>query len=176
MAAGTGNLEFPLPSSVLQYCYISTLLEDDAAYCKKIFPTATVFQYDYLNDDAYRIADPLKEPFGITPKLPPNLVADLKDPEISWIIFINPPFATSNKTGNVVGKKSKDDISMTKIRQLMDRDGLGETSRELFSQFLYRISIEFRGKNAYLGLFSKIKYLNSNNDQNLRDRVRLVLV
>ena len=171
MAAGTGNLEFPLPSSVLQYCYISTLLEDDAAYCKKIFPTATVFQYDYLNDDAYRIADPLNEPFGITPKLPPNLVADLKDPEISWIIFINPPFATSNKTGNVVGKKSKDDISMTKIRQLMDRDGLGETSRELFSQFLYRISIEFRGKNAYLGLFSKIKYLNSNNDQNLRDRV-----
>lgn len=171
MAAGTGNLEFPLPSSVLQYCYISTLLEDDAAYCKKIFPTATVFQYDYLNDDAYRIADPLKEPFGITPKLPPNLVADLKDPEISWIIFINPPFATSNKAGNVVGKKSKDDISMTKIRQLMDRDGLGETSRELFSQFLYRISIEFRGKNAYLGLFSTIKYLNSNNDQKLRDRV-----
>ena len=35
MAAGTGNLEFPLPSSVLQYCYISTLLPDDAAYCKK---------------------------------------------------------------------------------------------------------------------------------------------
>lgn len=158
-------------SSVLQYCYISTLLDDDAAYCKKIYPTATVFQYDYLNDDAYRIADPMTEPFGITPKLPPNLVADLKDPEISWIIFINPPFATSNKTGNVVGKKSKDDISMTKIRQLMDRDGLGETSRELFSQFLYRISIEFKGKNAYLGLFSKIKYLNSNNDQNLRDKV-----
>lgn len=171
MAAGTGNLEFPLPSSVLQYCYISTLLPDDAAYCKKIYPTATVFQYDYLNDDAYRIANPLTEPFGVTPKLPPNLVEDLKDPEISWIIFINPPFATSNKTGNVVGKKSKDDISMTKIRKLMDRDGLGETSRELFSQFLYRISVEFKGKNAYLGLFSKIKYLNSNNDQNLRDKV-----
>ena len=171
MAAGTGNLEFPLPSSVLQYCYISTLLPDDAAYCKKIYPTATVFQYDYLNDDAYRIANPLTEPFGVTPKLPSNLVEDLKDPEISWIIFINPPFATSNKTGNVVGKKSKDDISMTKIRKLMDRDGLGETSRELFSQFLYRISVEFKGKNAYLGLFSKIKYLNSNNDQNLRDKV-----
>ena len=35
MAAGTGNLEFPLSSSILQYCYISTLLDDDAAYCKK---------------------------------------------------------------------------------------------------------------------------------------------
>lgn len=44
----------------------------------------------------------MTEPFGITPKLPPNPVADLKDPEISWIIFINPPFATSNKTGSVL--------------------------------------------------------------------------
>ena len=170
MAAGTGNLEFPLPSSALKYCYISTLLEDDAAYCKRIYPTATVFQYDYLNDDAYRIANPNADLFGVTPKLPPNLIEDLKDPEISWIIFINPPFATSNKTGNSVGKRSKDDISMTRIRELMEKDGLGETSRELFSQFLYRISIEFKGKNAYLGLFSKIKYLNSNNDQALRDK------
>ena len=44
MAAGTGNLEFALPAEALPYCYISTLLEDDANYCKKIFPTATVFQ------------------------------------------------------------------------------------------------------------------------------------
>ena len=171
MAAGTGNLEFPLPSSALQYCYISTLLEDDAAYCKKIYPTATVFQYDYLNDDAYRLVDPDEIPFGVTPKLPPNLLADLKDPEISWIIFINPPFATSNKTGNDIGKRSKNDISMTNVRKLMEQKGLGETSRELFSQFLYRISVEFKGKTAYLGLFSKIKYLNANNDQNLRDQV-----
>ena len=171
MAAGTGNLEFMLPSSALKYCYISTLLDDDAAYCKKIYPSATVFQYDYLNDDAFRIANPSSTPFGVTPKMPPNLVADLANPEISWIIFINPPFATSNKTGNEIGKKSKDDISMTNIQKLMEQAGLGETSRELFSQFLYRISIEFNGKNAFLGLFSKIKYLNSNNDQRLRDQV-----
>lgn len=171
MAAGTGNLEFLLPSSILKNCYISTLLEDDAAYCKRIFPSATVFQYDYLNDDAYKIANPTSIPFGVTPKMPHNLVDDLSNPDISWIIFINPPFATSNKTGNTIGKKSKDDISMTQIRQLMERDELGETSRELFSQFIYRISVEFKDKNAYLGLFSKIKYLNSNNDQNLREKI-----
>ena len=171
MAAGTGNLEFMLPSSVLQYCYISTLLEDDAAYCKRIFPSATVFQYDYLNDDTYLIHDEGSIPFGITPKMPRKLLNDLKDPDISWIIFINPPFVTSNKTGNELGKKSKDDVSMTYVRDIMTEQGLGETSRELFSQFLYRISVEFKGKNAYLGLFSKLKYLNSNNDQALRDKV-----
>ena len=30
MAAGTGNLEFALPAEALPYCYISTLLDDDA--------------------------------------------------------------------------------------------------------------------------------------------------
>ena len=41
MAAGTGNLEFGLPSSALPYCYISTLDHEDADYCKKIFPAAS---------------------------------------------------------------------------------------------------------------------------------------
>lgn len=170
MAAGTGNLEFMLPSSVLQYCYISTLLEDDTAYCKRIFPSATVFQYDYLNDDAFLLVNNGKVPFGVTPKMPQRLIDDLNDPDISWIIFINPPFATSNKSGNELGKVSKDDVSMTYVRQIMTEKGLGETSRELFSQFLYRISVEFKGRNAYLGLFSKLKYLNANNDQPLRDK------
>lgn len=169
MAAGTGNLEFMLPASILKKCYISTLLADDAAYCKKIYPSATVFQYDYLNDDAFRIASPGAIPFGVIPKMPKQLIADLADPEISWIIFINPPFATSNKDGNAVGKKSKTGVAETQIRELMTRDGLGEVSRELFSQFLYRISVEFQERNAYLGMFSKIKYLVSTNDRKLRD-------
>lgn len=169
MAAGTGNLEFVLPSSIMKNCYISTLLEDDAAYCKKIYPYATVFQYDYLNDDAFRIANPGTTPFGVAPKLPPQLIADLEDPEISWIIFINPPFATSNKADTNLGKESKTGVSATQIRKLMTDADLGEVSRELFSQFLYRISVEFKGRTAYLGLFSTIKYLVSNNDQKLRD-------
>lgn len=169
MAAGTGNLEYLIESSVLDNCYISTLLEDDANYCKRIFPTATVFQYDYLNDDAMMIAEPDSVNRFYTPKMPKKLYDDLMNPDISWIIFINPPFATSNKSGKTTGKISKDDVSMTNIQRIMTEHGLGETSRELFAQFLYRISKEFAGKNAYLGLFSKIKYINSNNDQKLRD-------
>lgn len=91
MAAGTGNLEYLIESSVMEHCYISTLLKDDANYCKRIFPNAAVFQYDYLNDDAFMIENPKMVSEFIRPKMPKKLYEDLKNPDISWIIFINPP-------------------------------------------------------------------------------------
>ncbi|MBR4259692.1 MAG: hypothetical protein IKQ17_11725 [Kiritimatiellae bacterium] len=167
MAAGTGNLEFELPSSALPYCYISTLDPEDADYCRRIFPAATCFQYDYLADDIPALAGQMT--FGQTRKMPPNLVADLANPNIKWIIFINPPFATANTVGGETGKKSKDTVSKTTIREWMNEEDYGEASRELFTQFLFRISKEFRDRQAHLCMFSKLKYINSNNDQKIRD-------
>ena len=166
MAAGTGNLEFNLPQEALQYCYISTIREDEAKYCKKIFPTATCFQYDYLNDDVMFLDGLLKMQYQ---KLPGNLANDLKNPELKWIIFINPPFKTAQKNEKNTGKTSADNVSMTRIRNSMTAENYGECSRELFTQFLYRISKEFKDKDATLCLYSKLKYLNSNNDQKIRD-------
>ena len=167
MAAGTGNLEFALPSSALKYCYISTLDEEDAKYCQKIFPSATCFQYDYLADDIAQLAGTMT--YGMKYKMPQSLVDDLANPELKWVIFINPPFATANTVGGETGKKSKDTVSKTSIREWMNDENYGEASRELFTQFLFRISKEFKGKDAHLCLFSKLKYLNSNNDQKIRD-------
>ena len=167
MAAGTGNLEFSLPSSALPYCYISTLEAEDAKYCQKIFPSATCFQYDYLADDIPALAGQMT--FGQTRKMPPNLVADLANPKLKWIIFINPPFATANTVSGETGKKSKDTVSMTTLREWMSEEGYGEASRELFTQFLFRISKEFKDRQAHLCMFSKLKYVNSNNDQKIRD-------
>lgn len=167
MAAGTGNLEFALPSSALKYCYISTLDEEDAKYCQKIFPSATCFQYDYLSDDIAQLAGTMT--YGMKFKMPQNLVEDLANPELKWIIFINPPFATANNVGDNLGKKSKDAVSMTPLREWMNDEGYGEASRELFTQFIFRISKEFKGKDAHLCMFSPLKYLNSNNDQKVRD-------
>ncbi len=167
MAAGTGNLEFELPSSALPYCYISTLEAEDAKYCQKIFPAATCFQYDYLADDAVTLGDTL--PLGYVRKMPPKLVSDLANPNLKWIIFINPPFATANNVGDDTGKASKDSVSMTSVRSLMNVENYGEASRELFTQFLFRISKEFKGKQAHLCMFSPLKYINSNNDQKIRD-------
>lgn len=169
MAAGTGNLEFCIPSNALQYCYVSTLLEDDANYCRRIFPGATVFQYDYLNDDINVLINKDLFGMGVQPKMPKQLVEDLANPKIKWIIFINPPFATSN-SANLNGVHiTKDNVSRTLIQKEMEANNLGETSRELFAQFLYRINAEFRDRTAYLGLFSTLKYINANNDQKLRD-------
>ena len=167
MAAGTGNLEFELPSSALPYCYISTLEAEEARYCQKIFPSATCFQYNYLADDVAALGDTL--PLGYVRKMPSKLVADLANPKLKWIIFINPPFATANNVGDNTGKQSKDAVSMTPVRLLMNAENYGEASRELYTQFLFRISKEFRNRQAHLCIFSPLKYLNSNNDQKIRD-------
>lgn len=197
MAAGSGNLEFTLPEAALPYTYISTLDEEDAAYCRRIFPSATVFRYDFLNDDADRLAEKLAgreggvqlsfadlaapeglpgpegeifaEEDGKAWKMPASLRRDLADPRIRWLIFLNPPFATGNSSSLEAGKSSKDGVADTAMRRLMTERGFGETSRELFSQFLFRISEEFKGRKGYLGLFSTLKYLNAPNDRRLRE-------
>ena len=168
MAAGTGNLEWFLPADAYKSIYLSTLHHEDAQHCKRVFPGATVFQYDYLNDDVDDLFDD-QSLFDRGSKKPENLRRDLHDPNIKWIIFINPPFATAQKAGH--SGESKKSVSDTKIRPLMHAQGLGEVSRELAAQFLFRIRKEFEGKEAHLGLFYKIKYINSNNDQTFRDKV-----
>ncbi len=171
MAAGTGNLEYHLPQEALPYCYLSTLYKEDKEHLDKLFADAHIFQYDYLNDDIENVfADKAGINFELTWKLPEKLRTDLANPKLKWIILINPPFATAQKAGTNHGD-SKEGVSETKIRKLMHRENLGEVSRELFSQFLYRIKTEFKGKESHLGLFSKIKYINANNDQKFRDQI-----
>lgn len=168
MAAGTGNLEWFLPADAYPSIYLSTLHHEDVQHCQRVFPGATVFQYDYLNDDVDTVFDG-QSLFDRGTKKPPNLLRDLHDPDIKWIIFINPPFATSQKAG--YSGESKKSVSDTRIRPLMHAWDLGEVSRELFAQFLFRIRKEFEGKEAHLGLFSTLKYVNANNDQKFRDKV-----
>lgn len=166
MACGSGNLEYNLPAEAYPYCYLSTLRTEDKRLCERLFRGATVFQYDYLHDDVDNV---MREQRFYGWKMPQKLVDDLADPNLQWIVFLNPPFATAQNQADPT--KSKKDVSMTPIRGYMTADGLGETSRELAAQFLYRINHEFRGKHAWLGLFNKIKYINANNDAKLRQKV-----
>ena len=156
MACGTGNLEFTLPSDALQYCYLSTLENDEVSYLKQIYPSATCFQYDYLNDDIEN------NKFSYE-KIPQKLQDDLKNEKLKWIVFINPPWATANNPE--VGEG----VSKTKIRSMMAIDGMKEVSRELLIQFLYRIGKEMPSHTTFC-LYSTIKYINSNNDQKIRDK------
>jgi len=155
MAAGTGHLELFLPKDVLQYCYLSTLEQKDVQHVKQQFPSATVFQYDYLEDDGDKMPDTLRK--------------DLAAPKIKWVVLVNPPYATAQEAG--LRGTSKEGVSDTKIRKRMHADGLGEVSRELYVQFLYRIMNEFKHRETFLGLFSPLKYLISTNYQKFRDNV-----
>jgi len=169
MAAGTGNLEWDLPADAWGKIYLSTLHQPDVDHCNRLFSGATCFQYDYLNDDVdLRFAGGATNQFTSW-KLPAKLRRDLDDSSIKWIILINPPFATSQDAGR--DSDSKRDVSATAIRGIMHDQGLGATSRELFSQFLFRLKHEFAGKDAHLGLFSKIKYLNAPNDAPFREHI-----
>ncbi|MDR3273045.1 MAG: hypothetical protein LBT29_06155, partial [Flavobacteriaceae bacterium] len=123
------------------------------------------------NDDIENVfVDKTGFNFELTWKLPEKLRHDLANPNIKWIILINPPFATAQKAGTNHGD-SKKGVSETQVRKIMHHANLGEVSRELFSQFLYRVKFEFKDKETHLGLFSTLKYINANNDQKFRDNV-----
>jgi hypothetical protein len=185
MAAGTGNLEYHLPAEAWPYVYLSTLHGQDVTHLEKIFPGVDVFQYNYLEDDIGNLFsgdDDLAVSHGFsggqrgfdfaheaTWKMPERLRRDLDNPALKWIVLINPPFATAQKGGAKGANKS--DVANTRVRAQMHEHDLGEVSRELFAQFLYRIRREFRGKSAWLGLFSTLKYINATNDQKFRDQV-----
>ncbi len=169
MAAGTGNLEWHLPNESYKYIYLSTLYPSDVEHCEKLFPEANIFQYDYLNDDIANVFANGTIDYRFTWKLSKKLREDLSNKKLKWIILINPPFATSQNASK--NSKSKKDVSNTEIRKIMHKENLGEVSRELFSQFIFRIKKEFENKKTYFCLFSTIKYLNANNDQKLRDKI-----
>jgi len=169
MCAGTGNLEYDLPAESYKYLYLSTLHASEADHLKKVFRGATCFQYDYLNDDVDLVfrQDELNMA-GLTPawKLPEKLRKELNDPTITWIVYINPPFATAQDAKRV---KSKTGVSKTRIEVLMDSNRLAHAKRELFAQFMFRIAHELP-KKTYLGMFSKLKYLNGPDTIDFRKR------
>jgi len=166
MAAGTGNLEYHLPAEAYNYLYMSTLHASEADHLKKVFPNATCFQYDYLNDDVEYVFNKNSLPFEPNWKLPKKLREELADPDITWIVYINPPFATAQ---NAKRKESKTGVSKTRIEILMDRAKTGHAKRELFVQFMHRIAHELP-KNTYLGMFSKLKYLNAPDSVEYSDK------
>lgn len=166
MAAGTGNLEYHLPAEAYKYLYMSTLHGSEADHLSKVFPHATCFQYDYLNDDAEYIFNKNVLPFEPNWKLPKKLRDELIDPNLIWIVYINPPFATAQDAKQ---KESKTGVSKTKVEVAMDNEDAGHVKRELFAQFMYRISKELP-KKTYLGMFSTLKYVNAPDSIEFRNK------
>lgn len=159
MCCGVGNLE--VKHSNHRNIYMSTLdqADIDVMRATKTCAAAVRFQYDYLNDD---IADNGEIDYSISNKIPAALRASIADGK-KLLVLINPPYGETG-AGVGKGKSNKIGVEQTRINTLMTKEGYA--SKELFVQFLTRISKEL--PKATLAMFSTMKYVNSPNFEKFR--------
>ncbi|MEI7508452.1 MAG: hypothetical protein WCJ62_03205 [Flavobacterium sp.] len=160
MCCGVGNLE--VKHSNPRNIYMSTLDAADVDVMKatKTCVAATRFQYDYLNDD---IDDFGNIDYSLTNKIPQGLRDAITEGK-KILVLINPPYAEAG--GGIDGKMNKIGVEQTKINAIMKRKEIGYASKELFVQFLVRISQEI--PTATVAIFSNLKYVNASNFEKFR--------
>lgn len=169
MCAGVGNLEAKF-SRNMRNVFMSTLDQADVTIMKSdpVFAGATIFQYDYLNDD---ISDFGEIDYSLSNKLPASLreaIADAREGKKGAkpiLVLINPPYAESG-SGIGKGQENKIGVEKTRINDVMRDLNLGYASKELFVQFLIRIRQEL--PKSVLAMFSKLKYINAPNFEPFR--------
>lgn len=157
MCCGVGNLE--VKHSNPRNIFMSTLdaADIDVMKATKTCVAATRFQYDYLNDD---ITDDGQIDYTLTNKIPQALQQAIRENK-KILVLINPPYA---EAANSQGNEGKTDVATTKVASSMG--DYGYAARELFTQFLVRISKEM--PTATLAVFSKLKYVNAPNFERFR--------
>lgn len=175
MCCGVGNLE--VKHSNHRTIYMSTLDKADIDIMKasRTCVSAIKFQYDYLNDD---ITPDGNIDYSLTNKIPEELRQIIDDAKHGRkgskkiLVLMNPPYAEAMNVTNLSETDNRDaslkvGVSDTKISKLMADMGMGYAKRELFVQFIARISKEL--PTATLAMFSTLKYVNAPNFQKFRD-------
>jgi len=162
MCCGVGNLE--VKHSNPRNIYMSTLDKADVDVMKatKTCVAAQRFQYDYLNDD---ITDTGQIDYNLTNKVPESLRKAIADNK-KILVLINPPYAEATNAENVSSEnymEGKTDVATNKVTKIGD---YGYASRELFTQFILRISKEI--PSAIVAMFSTLKYINAPNFEKFR--------
>jgi len=118
-------------------------------------PEAVKFQYDFLNDSSEKLPQGLKD-------------AIKSGKEI--LFLINPPYATANNIGTKEGDH-KGGVSDTMVGKHMKEEKWGASTRNLYAQFLYRISkYQEVNKNINIGIFCKPNYLTAKDYVKFRER------
>jgi hypothetical protein len=158
MCCGVGNLE--VKHSNPRNIYMSTLdqADVDVMMATKTCVAAQRFQYDYLNDD---ITPEGKIDYSLSNKVPGPLRAAIAAGK-KILVLINPPYA---EAGTGLDSGNKEGVATTKMAEHMP--DYGYATRELFTQFVARISIEM--PTATLAMFSKLKYVNAPNFEQFRN-------
>jgi len=162
-AAGTGNLLVGLTNKY--NLWASTLDRQDVDVMNDRIKNGAnlleshVFQFDFLNDSFDKLPEGLKE-----------IVNDPIKRE-KLVIYINPPYAEATSSTTISGSgQNKPGVATTNKIKEKYQLSVGKAANEIFSLFLARINHELN--NCKLGLFSKVKYINSQNFKTFRDFFR----
>ena len=126
-AAGTKNLTRDYHFKKL---YSSTLHQSEIEMSTSYNKGATMFQYDFLNDDIE--VNPDSDSRDL--KMPKSLFEALKNNE-PIVFYTNPPYGQATTPSG----HNKADIAENKIAQEMRERDLGHATLELYTQFIYRV-------------------------------------
>lgn len=153
-ASGTSNLTRDYKFKEL---YVSTLEQSDIDTANQMGYNmeATKFQYDFLNDSDDKLPLGLQEAINNGKEI---------------LFLINPPYATaSNK--DLSNTENKTGVEKTKVNLNMNKEKWGYSSKNLYSQFLYRITKyqEFN-KNIKIGIFCPPTFLSGGDFVTFRER------
>lgn len=119
--------------------YCSTLEEAELHISERYNREATAFQFDFLNDSLDKLPQGLK---------------DALENNKPIIFLINPPYADA---GSGFGSAKKEGTTKTMINEEMVANKIGLASRNLYAQFLYRITEiknQFNLTDVHICLFS----------------------
>jgi hypothetical protein len=159
-ACGTLNLTRDYKFKEL---YCSTIEESDiqTADQMKYNPEAVKFQYDFLNDGIVGGKIDIEGDL----KLPEGLKQALLEGK-KMIVLMNPPYGRASS--DITGKgSSRTGLASTKIGEMMNEENYGQSSSQLYSQFLYRFS---KSNNIKICLFSPPLFLSGSHFTEFRNK------
>lgn len=134
--------------------YCSTLENAELAISDRYNREGVSFQFDFLNDSL--------------DKLPQGLKSALEQNK-PIIFFINPPYA---QAASGKGKEGKGETTKNQINEDMVNNKIGNGSRNLYAQFLWRIKMikeQYNLTNVHIALFSPAVFLSGNSFAKFRD-------
>lgn len=154
-ACGTKNLTRDYSFKKL---FCSTIHESDLDISKNYNSRNISFKYDFLQDD---IVDGIID--NNTSKAHPELVKAIKNDD-PILFFINPPYGTATADGAKGDGSKKKGMSITQMNTVMNAEGFGYASQQLYAQFMARImkfKINCNLSNVKIAIFAPPIYLSS---------------
>lgn len=165
-AAGTGNLTRDYHFADL---IISTAEKPDVDVIKEqgYNPGASVFQYDFLNDDA----SPFFDGRNVIPDAVDDQLRTAAKAGKRLVLFMNPPYGTAQVAGTEKGA-NRAGVAVTFVNTDMKAAGIGASSQQLYAQFMFqctRLAETYGFAKTTVATFSPPTFLCSGSYKGFRD-------